>query len=142
VQGSSERSLLQEPDREEHSRLRKHMNAFFTPDNVEAVYTTLRGNALRMAQDLSQEGRGGWAAEGVKNGKNGPDSEAPGVAVDAWHFSHELINRVVMQALLLFPACCASGTRRLRNARASCLAPLQTHLATGRHSLQTHSRAG
>ena len=96
-------SLLQVNDREEHRRLRRHMSAFFAPQNVELVYTALRDTAIRKARaaadgsassdsgagddDTTQDSSRAKTASGMQDGSS----------VDAWAFAHELINEVVMQ---------------------------------------------
>ena len=59
--------------------MRLHMNAFFNPGNVEAVYTTLRNAVLGMSEAISAEGSdtAGWRS------------------VDATTTAHDLINTVV-----------------------------------------------
>jgi cytochrome P450 len=59
-------SLIQLADKEEHASLRSQLNAFFTPENVDAVYTNLRDAVA-------------WRASAVAAGK----SVAGAVAADA-----------------------------------------------------------
>jgi cytochrome P450 len=88
LQGMSTASLIQLDDKEEHARLRAHLNAFFTQENVDAVYTTLRDgvvdriNKLAMREVPSMEGK---------------ESGAQAVQVDAFDFAFDLLNEVVMK---------------------------------------------
>lgn len=77
-QGWSDVALIQLDDREEHARLRSHFNAFFTQENVNAVYTTLRD---------AVDARIGAVAAGASSV----------VCVDAYDFAFLLLNEVVMK---------------------------------------------
>ena len=88
LQGNSEPSLLQLASQDEHARLRKHMQSFFTQENVDAVYTTLRDTVLTTCKKVAAEA--------------GPDGFA---AVDAETVAHKLIEDVVMK--VCWEAMCA-----------------------------------
>jgi hypothetical protein len=88
---------------EEHTRLRRQFNAFFTPENVDNVYTTLRDAAVRTVQEISraqQTSSGTIGGHSVASGKEAGDENQmeEGVAVDGWAMTHDLINQVVMKA--------------------------------------------
>ena len=119
--GTTEASLLTLEDRAEHARLRKHMNAFFTPENVNTVYVTLRDAVTDAISTISQvpntksangKDNGGVSnGNGANNGGTGSNSidaeckrigvegaDSDGwVAVDAWCLTHMLILKVVME---------------------------------------------
>jgi hypothetical protein len=85
LQGTKAPSLLALTDQEEHERLRTHMNAFFNPGNVGAVYSALRDAVLSMANGISAESA---------------ESAGGFVKVDAQNLSHHLVNTVVMKVWL------------------------------------------
>ena len=111
--------MLTLEDRAEHARLRKHMNAFFTPENVNTVYVTLRDAVTDAISTISQvpntKSANGKDNGGVSNGKGGNNggtrsivaerkrigvegADSDGwVAVDAWCLTHMLILKVVME---------------------------------------------
>ena len=96
VQGWTERSLLELVDEGAHSRLRQHLNAFFTPENVNTVYMTLRDTVVDAAHGIA-------AASEPNNGVPAQDIGVRGsmqdgwVSVDGWRLSHLLILKIVMQ---------------------------------------------
>lgn len=80
LQGSNAPSLLMETDQADHRRLRQQLSRFFTPENVESVYKTLQNAVARMTDGITQT---------VKHGTQ------PHACVDAFNFSHRLVNDVV-----------------------------------------------
>jgi hypothetical protein len=102
---------MTEPDHDEHARLRKHVNAFFTPANVERVYATLRDAALRTVQELGQaqqsasglsvmHGRSETVTRSAHTQIDAAGEGGEGVAVNGWDLAHDLINQVVMKVRL------------------------------------------
>ena len=82
MQGNDEPSILQLSDKGEHKRVRKHMSAFFTQDNIEATFVTLRDAVAVKAAKLAQSAR---------------DSGKGYAAVDGEHFAMQVFNDVVMK---------------------------------------------
>lgn len=91
VQGTNTGSLLQLGDEMEHVRLRAHLNAFFTPDNVDAVYSLLRSTAVARAAALSDL-RSAKVGVEVATGRSAHE-----IKVDGFAFARSLISEVVMQ---------------------------------------------
>jgi cytochrome P450 len=82
VQGNSAPSLLQLTSKEEHTRVRKHLTAFFTPENVDSIASTLCAAVADKVHEIAAEAR---AAPG-------------GMARVNATFAHALINDVVMKS--------------------------------------------
>ena len=87
LQGMSTASLLQLGDQDEHTRLRAHLNAFFTQENVESVYRTLRDAVVERTRAVAEHAQAVAADAG----------STERVPIDAFAFASELINEVVMK---------------------------------------------
>lgn len=69
-------------DPQEHARLRKHFNAFFTEENIESVYNTLLKNVVSVVDSAAMQAQAGGAAH---------------AEIDMLELAHELIANVVLQ---------------------------------------------
>ena len=101
LQGMSTASLLQLGDKDEHTRVRAHLNAFFTQENVESVYRTLRDAVVERARAVAENAQAAAANAG----------STKGVPIDAFAFAFELINEVVMKVRAGVTACITSQQR-------------------------------
>ena len=63
IQGNDEPSILQLSDKSEHKRVRKHMSAFFTQENIEKVVITLRNGLTAKAAERA------GVRQGVRRGR-------------------------------------------------------------------------
>ena len=84
MQGSHERNLVMLGDEAEHTRLRRHLQAFFGPENIKATYATLLHHVLDMTAALRDRAAAGGG-------------EGGGVAVDLWTYLQDTMVDVIMK---------------------------------------------
>ena len=98
MQGSEEPSLVALQDHAEHTRLRQHMQAFFSEQNVEAVYSNLCSNLKAQLGQLQQ----------APAASTGPQDSSRSVDMD--DLAQQMIGDVVMKVQLSRWRCCSCTT--------------------------------